>query len=63
MGTIIQFPDEFFRYSRDVRPASGEDATILILPSIRVERQTGPSTEGPDDTKSPPRSRRRRGSP
>jgi hypothetical protein len=64
MGTIIQFPDDFFRYSRDVRPASGKDATIIILPSIRVERQSDSSPDGtdPNTTSSSPRSRRRRGS-
>jgi hypothetical protein len=62
MGTIIQFPDGI-RALRDPR-ASGqiEDATILILPSVRVERHPDPSDDGPNTTDSPPRSRRRRGS-
>jgi hypothetical protein len=65
MGTIIQFPDDFFRYSRDVRPASGEDATVIILPTVRVERHEDPTNDGSDsDSNSgkPSRSRRRRGS-
>jgi hypothetical protein len=64
MGTIIQFPDSM-RFSRDVRHgAQGEDATIIILPAVRVERHSDSSADGSDpNTKdSSPRSRRRRGS-
>jgi hypothetical protein len=63
MGTIIQFPDGY-RHSRDVRPGGqSEDATIIILPSIRVERHAEPSADGsgPRTTDSSG-SRRRRGS-
>ena len=63
MGTIIQFP-EGNRFSRDVRPgAQGEDATVIILPAVRVERQE-PSVDGSDprNNNSSPRSRGRRGS-
>ena len=66
MGTIIQFPDDFFRYSRDVRPASSQDATVIILPAVRVERHEDPSNDGSDSDsnsgKPSSRSRRRRGS-
>jgi hypothetical protein len=64
MGTIIQFPNGY-RHSRDLRPGGqSEDATIIILPSIRVERHPEFSADGADPhTKdSSPRSRRRRGS-
>jgi hypothetical protein len=64
MGTIIQFPDGL-RASRDTRPSrQGEDATILILPSIRVERHSEASAGGLDPTSNnlPPRPGRRRGS-
>jgi hypothetical protein len=60
MGTIIQFP-ESFRTARDVRPGGlGEDATILILPSIRVERHSESSADGSDPTTNDTRPRRRR---
>jgi hypothetical protein len=64
MGTIIQFPDGF-RHLRDARPGGqSEDATIIILPAVRVERHAESSADGSDPhTKdSSPRSRRRRGS-
>jgi hypothetical protein len=64
MGTIIQFPDGM-RYSRDLRHGGqSEDATIIILPAVRVERHADTSADGSDpNTKdSSPRSRRRRGS-
>jgi hypothetical protein len=64
MGTIIQFPDGF-RPSRDMRPGGqAEDATIIILPAVRVERHSEASPEGPGPhtTNSTSGSRRRRGS-
>lgn len=64
MGTIIQFPDGH-RPLRDLRTgAHGEDATIIILPAIRVERHPDSSADGsdPHSKDSSPRSRRRRGS-
>jgi hypothetical protein len=64
MGTIIQFPDGF-RHLRDVRPGGqSEDATIIILPSVRVERHPESSADGsdPHSKDSSPRSRRGRGS-
>jgi hypothetical protein len=62
MGTIIQFPDAH-RFGRDLRAGGqGEDATIIILPAVRVERHGDSSAEGsgPHTTDSSPRSRRRR---
>jgi hypothetical protein len=64
MGTIIHFPDGL-RPSRDIRSGGpGEDAVIIILPSIRVERHADASADGFDPTTNDttPRSRRRRGS-
>jgi hypothetical protein len=64
MGTIIQFPDGS-RLGRDARAgAQGEDATIIILPSIRVERhpESPADGSGPNTKNSSPRSRGRRGS-
>jgi hypothetical protein len=64
MGTIIQFPDGS-RQGRDARPATQhEDATIIILPSIRVERHPNSPADGsgPPSKDSSPRSRGRRGS-
>lgn len=62
MGTIIQFPDGF-RHSLDVGSGGrGEDATVIILPSVRVERQPETSADGshPHTKDSSPRSRSRR---
>jgi hypothetical protein len=64
MGTIIQFPDGS-RASRDARPAGqNRDATIIILPAIRVERHPEISADGLDPTtnNTPPRPGRRRSS-
>lgn len=61
MGTIIQFP-EGNRLSRDMRPGGqGKDATIIILPSIRIERHRDASEGGPTTNDTTPR-RRGRGS-
>ena len=63
MGTILHFPDNL-RFSRDSRPiARSEDATVIILPSIRIERHPDqPSgSSDPTTTDSSPRGRRRRG--
>lgn len=64
MGTIIQFPDDT-RLSRDGRPVSqGADATIIILPTIRIERHGDAAADGSDpadgDSRSGPRRRRSR---
>lgn len=61
MGNIIQFP-EGNRLAREMRPGEGEDATIIILPSIRIERHHEASPEGgPTTTDTTPRRRRGRG--
>lgn len=63
MGTIIQFPDGL-RPLRGIRAGGpSEDAAIIILPSIRVERHTDTSAaDGFDPTTNDttPRPRRRR---
>jgi hypothetical protein len=64
MGTIIQFPDDF-RHLRNMRPGGqSEDATIIILPSVRVERHSDSSADGSDPftDNSTPGPRPRRGS-
>jgi hypothetical protein len=61
MGTIVQFPDTL-RISRDNRPVSlGENATVIILPSIRVERHPDRprGDSDPTTTDTPPRRGRR----
>lgn len=64
MGTIIQFPDGM-RFSRDRRPVSQDaDATIIILPTIRIERHGDAAADNSDpanrDSRSGPRRRRSR---
>jgi hypothetical protein len=60
MGTIIQFP-EASRLSRDSRSVTpSDDATVIILPSIRIERHPEQPDGGPTTTDSRP-GRRRRG--
>lgn len=60
MGTIIQFPDGY-RFPRDMRLDGGEAATVIILPTVRVERQAASFVDGtdPGPEDSSPRSRRR----
>jgi len=60
MGTIIQFPDGY-RTPRDMRlSGGGEAATVIILPTVRVERQADSFADGADPSPdgSSPRSRR-----
>lgn len=62
MGIIIPFPDSL-RFARDHRPVTrNEDATIIILPSVRIERHPEPPSGGsdPTSTDSTPRRRTRR---
>jgi hypothetical protein len=60
MGTIIQFP-ETSRLARDSRSGGQhDDATIIILPSVRIERHI--EAPGGDTNPTPTdRSRGRRG--
>ena len=61
MGTIIAFPAD----AASRRPASTMDgvlreAIILILPSVRIERDETNGGSGPEEGTAPGRRRRRR---
>jgi len=62
MATIIQFPAD----AASRRPRSGASpqapATILILPSVRIERESNGTSDdrGPREGAAPTRRRRRR---
>lgn len=61
MGTLIKFPDE--RVAGDERGGERGDATIIILPVIRIERGSDEPSGGCEPgTSAPGRKRRRRGS-
>ena len=65
MGTIIEFPADAasrrLGSSMDAAPRDGT-ATILILPAVRIERQTDETSggRGPEEGTAPGRRRRRR---
>ncbi len=62
MGTIIEFPaGRRLESSGDAAPL-GKLGTILILPVIRIERQTDETSggRGPEEGTAPGRGRRRR---
>lgn len=65
MGTIIEFPADAASRRRgstmDGAPREGS-ATILILPAIRIERNTDETSggSGPEEGTAPRRRRRRR---
>jgi hypothetical protein len=62
MATIIQFPTE--AASRRSRSTTSKDAlgTVLILPVVRIERETPTTSDdrGPREGAAPSRRRRRR---
>ena len=64
MGTIIEFPVDAVsrRMGSNMDGAASEGAgTVLILPVIRIERQTEESSGGgPEEGTAPGRRRRRR---
>ncbi|MBV9559456.1 MAG: hypothetical protein JOY90_03190 [Bradyrhizobium sp.] len=62
MGTIIQFPADAPARRSAVACGSEVMGTVLILPVIRIERDTDGSTgsAGPQERKAPGRRRRRR---
>jgi hypothetical protein len=65
MGTIIEFPADAAsrRLGSTMVGASREgSATILILPSVRIERETDKTSggTGPEEGTAPGRRRRRR---
>jgi hypothetical protein len=62
MGTIIEFPaGRRLGSSGDVAPLA-ETATVLILPVIRIERESDETSggRGPEQGTAPGRRRRRR---
>ena len=62
MGTIIEFPaGRRLGSSGDVAPPA-EMGTVLILPVIRIERESDETTggRGPEEGTAPGRRRRRR---
>jgi len=62
MGIIVEFPAD--AASRRVAPAveGNATATILILPSVRIERHAGETSgdSGPEQGTAPGRRRKRR---
>ena len=63
MGTIIDFPADAASRRLDTDGASREGtATILILPVVRIERDTDKTSggSGPEEGTAPGRRRRRR---
>jgi hypothetical protein len=65
MGTIIKFPTDAVArrpgISAGVGSAREGSATILILPVVRIERETdGTNGSGPEEGTAPGRRRRRR---
>ena len=65
MATIIEFPADAASRRLGVTMHGAPDkcpATILILPVVRIERESGGSSgdRGPEEGKTPGRRRRRR---
>jgi hypothetical protein len=62
MGTIIEFPADAASRRPGSAGTGGSTATVLILPVVRIERETdGTSNDrGPDERAAPGRRRRRR---
>ena len=59
MGTVVTFPE--LRRSDSVGgPATRGSATIIILPVIRIERQSDEPSDGYSGTSASVRKRRRR---
>jgi hypothetical protein len=61
MGTIIEFPAGRRQGSSDAAPPAGK-GMVLILPVIRIERETDETSGGggPEQGAAPGRRRRRR---
>jgi hypothetical protein len=62
MGTIIDFPADAASRRPGMDGASRGTATILILPVVRIERDTDTTSggSGPEEGTAPGRRRRRR---
>ena len=62
MGAVITFPEGKRALGAPPAGATGTDATVIILPVVRIERE-GEAPSGSETTKSSsPRKRRRRAS-
>lgn len=65
MGTVIEFPADaaLRRPAMDIAP--GGTGTVLILPVVRIDRETDETTggSGPEEGTAPGRRRRRRARP
>ena len=65
MGTILEFPVDTASRRLGITMHGAPDkgmATVLILPVVRIERESGGSSgdRGPEEGKTPGRRRRRR---
>jgi hypothetical protein len=64
MGTIIEFPADAASRRLDSTPVGAPDGmgTVLILPVVRIERETDGTNggSGPEEGAAPGRRRRRR---
>ena len=60
MGTIITFPAERCSAATGLTSASGDGASVIILPVIRIERQGDSPTDGLEPSSSSSRGKRRK---
>jgi hypothetical protein len=62
MATIIEFPADVARRARPVATGAPQEGmgTILILPVVRIERESTTDDRGPREGAAPSRRRRRR---
>jgi len=58
MGTVISFPAE--RRATGLLLAEGHDASVIILPVIRIERYADASSDSVEPHSSSPRGKRRK---
>ena len=62
MATIIEFPADVARRARPAATGAPQEGmgTILILPVVRIERESSSDDRGPREGAAPSRGRRRR---
>jgi len=62
MATIIEFPADLARRARPAMTGAPQEGrgTILILPVVRIERESTTDDRGPCEGAAPSRRRRRR---
>ena len=63
MGMVIRFPLEERIAHEGRRGGAVEQASVIILPVIRIERMAEPSSKAPETGNTPGRGRRRRVNP